>query len=120
MIVPTRRAANGAQVLALPKGHPDGPRPRGRALREVREETGVEADASVEKLGDVRYWYQRDGAADHQDRGVLPARLRLRRARRPRARGRGARWIALDGGGPALTYKGERDRPPPCRAPGSG
>jgi 8-oxo-dGTP pyrophosphatase MutT (NUDIX family) len=48
-------------VLALPKGHPDGDEtPEQAATREVREETGLEADL-LEKLGDVRYWYQRGG-----------------------------------------------------------
>jgi 8-oxo-dGTP pyrophosphatase MutT (NUDIX family) len=61
VIVPTRRAADGSKVLALPKGHPDGDEDAAAAaLREVREEAGVEARV-VEKLGDVRYWYQRDG-----------------------------------------------------------
>src|ERR671932_1559484 len=61
VIVPTRRAAGGRQVLALPKGHPDGSESAAdAAAREVREEAGVSGDL-VEKLGDVRYWYQRSG-----------------------------------------------------------
>jgi len=61
VIVPTRRAANGSRVLALPKGHPDGAESAAEAaLREVREETGVEAEL-IESLGQVRYWYQRGG-----------------------------------------------------------
>jgi 8-oxo-dGTP pyrophosphatase MutT (NUDIX family) len=61
VIVPTRRAADGRKVLALPKGHPDaGESPEEAALREVREEAGVQARV-VEPLGDVRYWYQRQG-----------------------------------------------------------
>ena len=61
VIVPTRRAADGSKVLALPKGHPDGEEsPVQAALREVREEAGVEAEV-VESLGEVRYWYQRGG-----------------------------------------------------------
>ena len=61
VIVPTRRAADGSKVLALPKGHPDGDETaEDAALREVREETGVDAEV-VETLGDVRYWYQRGG-----------------------------------------------------------
>ncbi len=61
VIVPTRRAASGAKVLALPKGHVDpGETPIEAATREVREEAGVEADL-VEELGQVRYWYQRSG-----------------------------------------------------------
>ena len=109
VIVPTRRPANGAQVLALPKGHPEnGETPADAALREVREEAGVEATVR-EKLGDVRYWYQRDGRriaktvafflldyvsgepADH-DHEVEHAR-----------------WIALEEAALSLSYKGERD-----------
>jgi 8-oxo-dGTP pyrophosphatase MutT (NUDIX family) len=66
VIVPTRRAADGRRVLALPKGHPDGDETaQDAALREVREEAGVEARA-VEKLGDVRYFYQRDGGGSRR------------------------------------------------------
>lgn len=61
VIVPTRRAADGSRVLALPKGHPDGSEtPLQAALREVREEAGVEAEL-VGSLGEVHYWYQRSG-----------------------------------------------------------
>jgi 8-oxo-dGTP pyrophosphatase MutT (NUDIX family) len=61
VIVPTRPAADGSKVLALPKGHPEeGESPVDAALREVREEAGVDARL-VEPLGDVRYWYTRDG-----------------------------------------------------------
>ena len=109
VIVPTRRAADGSKVLALPKGHPeDGESAADAALREVREEAGVEARL-VEKLGDVRYWYTRDGrriakhvsfflleyvsgeVADH-DREVEDAR-----------------WLALEDAARERTYKGERD-----------
>src|SRR5512142_1341109 len=61
VIVPTRRGAQGQRVLALPKGHVDpGETPDQTALREVREETGVDAELA-EKLGEVRYFYQRGG-----------------------------------------------------------
>ena len=47
LIVPTRRAANGARVVALPKGHLDGDETEEQAAaREVREEGGVDADLS--------------------------------------------------------------------------
>ncbi len=60
-IVPTRRAADGSRVLALPKGHVDaGETPVEAAGREVREETGVLAEP-VTELGETRYWYRRDG-----------------------------------------------------------
>jgi 8-oxo-dGTP pyrophosphatase MutT (NUDIX family) len=61
VIVPTRRAFDGSRVLALPKGHIDpGETPLTAAEREVREETGIEAEP-VRELGEARYWYRRDG-----------------------------------------------------------
>jgi 8-oxo-dGTP pyrophosphatase MutT (NUDIX family) len=61
VIVPTRRAADGSRVLALPKGHVDpGETPLQAAEREVREETGVVAEPVCE-LGQARYWYRREG-----------------------------------------------------------
>jgi len=61
VIVPTRRAADGSRVLALPKGHVDpGETPVQAAQREVREETGVLAEP-VRELGATRYWYRRGG-----------------------------------------------------------
>jgi len=109
VIVPTRRAAKGRKVLALPKGHPDGGESAAdAALREVREETGVEA-RMVEKLGDVRYWYMRggrriskivsfflfdyvSGELDDHDHEVEHAE-----------------WMALGEAARRLTYQGERD-----------
>ena len=61
VVVPTRRAADGSKVLALPKGHLDGNETDEQAAtREVREEGGVEVDL-VESLGDVSYHYRREG-----------------------------------------------------------
>ena len=61
VIVPTRRAADGSRVLALPKGHVDpGETPIQAATREVREETGIVAEP-VRELGESRYWYRREG-----------------------------------------------------------
>jgi 8-oxo-dGTP pyrophosphatase MutT (NUDIX family) len=60
-IVPTRRAADGKSVLALPKGHVDaGESSLEAAIREDREEAGVAVE-HVADLGQVRYWYTRGG-----------------------------------------------------------
>ena len=109
VIVPTRRAADGSRVLALPKGHPDGRESSAEAaLREVREEAGVQAEV-VDSLGEVRYWYQRGGrriakvveffllsyvsgdVGDHDDEVEH------------------ARWVPAAEAAETLTYAGERD-----------
>jgi 8-oxo-dGTP pyrophosphatase MutT (NUDIX family) len=60
-IVPVKRASDGARVLALPKGHFDrGETAVQAAQREVREETGVEAEP-LRELGEARYCYRRGG-----------------------------------------------------------
>jgi 8-oxo-dGTP pyrophosphatase MutT (NUDIX family) len=61
VIVPARRGSHGDKVLALPKGHPDGDESElDAAIREVHEETGVEAEP-IEKLGETSYTYERKG-----------------------------------------------------------
>ena len=109
VIVPTRLAANGAKVLALPKGHPeDGESPGEAALREVREEAGVVARL-VEPLGDVRYWYTREGQRiakvvsffllDYVSGEVDDHDLEVEHAR----------WMPLEQAARELTYEGERE-----------
>jgi 8-oxo-dGTP pyrophosphatase MutT (NUDIX family) len=109
VIVPTRRAADGSRVLALPKGHLDeGETVVQAATREVREETGMVVEP-MQELGEVRYWYVRDrrrvaksvhfflfrllggDLADHDDE-VLEAR-----------------WMGLSEAQKALSYAGERE-----------
>src|SRR5271155_222841 len=109
VIVPTRRAPDGSRVLALPKGHVDpGENTLQAAEREVREETGVSVEL-VGELGEVRYWYRRDGRTipksvtfylfnylsgdtdDHDDEVEE------------------ARWIDLEEARSALTHAAERE-----------
>jgi 8-oxo-dGTP pyrophosphatase MutT (NUDIX family) len=109
VIVPTRRAADGSRVLALPKGHPEaGESPAQAALREVREEAGIEARV-VEELGDIRYWYMRGGA-----RIAKVVRFFLLRYVRGEVTDHDvevedARWLALEDAARELTYQGERE-----------
>ena len=53
-------------VVALPKGNVDaGEKPAETALREVHEETGLEASL-ITKLGDVKYVYVRKWAGNQK------------------------------------------------------
>jgi 8-oxo-dGTP pyrophosphatase MutT (NUDIX family) len=99
---------------ALPKGNLDpGERPEETALREVREETGVEGRL-VEKLGDVKYTYTRRGGvrvfkivsfyllrAGRGRLGEIDERMRIEVAE--------ARWLPLDEAPKLLAYGGERE-----------
>jgi 8-oxo-dGTP pyrophosphatase MutT (NUDIX family) len=97
------------QVLALPKGHPEeGESAQDAALREVREETGLEA-TPVEKLGDIRYWYARDG-----DRVLKIVSFFLLRYRSGRLEDHDheveeALWIPLEEAPARLAYRGEKE-----------
>ena len=109
VIVPTRRAASGAKVLALPKGHVDpGETPVQAATREVREEAGVEADL-VEELGQVRYWYQRSGMKIAKVVTFFLFEYRSGNIEDHDAEVEEARWIPLEEAARTLSYKGERE-----------
>ena len=109
VIVPTRRAASGAKVLALPKGHVDpGETPIQAAVREVREEAGVEADL-VEELGQVRYWYQRSGMKIAKVVTFFLFEYRSGSIEDHDAEVEVARWIPLEEAARTLSYKGERE-----------
>ena len=92
VIVPTRRAADGAKVLALPKGHPDAGETAGagRAARGARG-GGVEAELVEQArrrplLVPARRPADRQGRRRSSSSTTSPATLE-----RPRPRGRGAR-----------------------------
>jgi 8-oxo-dGTP pyrophosphatase MutT (NUDIX family) len=101
-------------VWALPKGNIDpGESPAETAVREVREETGVES-RPVEKLGDVRYVYTRRGGfrvfkvvsffllrAGRGRIGEIDESMRIEVAE--------ARWLPLDEAPRLLAYGGERE-----------
>jgi 8-oxo-dGTP pyrophosphatase MutT (NUDIX family) len=109
VIVPTRRAADGSKVLALPKGHPDGDEsPQDAALREVREETGVDAEV-VAALGDVRYFYQRGGRRIAKVVSFFLLRYTGGSLDDHDGEVEHARWMPLADAAQELSYPGERD-----------
>jgi len=109
VIVPTRRAADGSKVLALPKGHPDGGESAlDAALREVREETGVVAEL-VESLGQVRYWYQRDGRRISKVVEFFLLRYVEGDLADHDHEVEDARWVPAEEAARTLSYAGERD-----------
>ena len=109
VIVPTRRAADGTRVLALPKGHLDGNETDEQAAtREVREEGGVEVEL-LDSLGDVRYHYRREGR-------LIAKRVRFFlfefRSGSPADHDQeieDARWLPMEQAIRELTYPGERE-----------
>jgi 8-oxo-dGTP pyrophosphatase MutT (NUDIX family) len=109
VIVPTRRAADGSRVLALPKGHPEpGESTAEAALREVREEAGVEARL-VEKLGDVRYWYMRAGQRIAKVVSFFLLEYVAGEVDDHDLEVEHARWLSLEDAARELTYPGERE-----------
>lgn len=108
-----RPAGRPEGLWALPKGHVDpGEEPEAAALREVAEETGARGEA-IEKLGDVKYFYVRDGARIFKivsffllrytggELGDVPEAFRHEVA--------DTRWMPLEDAPRLLAYRGERD-----------
>src|SRR5205823_14949766 len=105
------------RVWALPKGRIDqGETAADTAVREVREETGVEGRL-VEKLGDVRYVYTASWEEAKGERIFKVVSFFLLRAGRGRIgeideamriEVAEARWLPLEEAPRLLTYGGER------------
>lgn len=114
MVAAIRPRGKPEGVWALPKGNIDpGETAAETAVREVREETGVEGRL-VEKLGDVRYVYTRRGGvrvfkivsfflcrAGRGRIGDIEEEMRIEVA--------DARWLPLEEAPRLLAYGGERE-----------
>ena len=111
------RPRGKTRVWALPKGHIDeGESAAETAIREVREETGVEGRL-VEKLGDIRYVYTANWEGRRGERIFKVVSFFLLRAGRGRIgeidesmriEVAEARWLPLDEAPRLLSYDGER------------
>jgi len=113
MLAAIRPGGKPAGVWALPKGLvAPGEKPEDTALREVAEETGVEA-TPVEKLGDVRYVYTWAGERVFKVVSFFLFRYRAGRLGNIPPEHvhevAEARWLPLDEAPKLLAYKGERE-----------
>jgi 8-oxo-dGTP pyrophosphatase MutT (NUDIX family) len=96
-------------ILALPKGHPEkGESSQDAALREVREETGLDA-TPVEKLGDIRYRYARDGDRVLKVVSFFLFRYRSGRLEDHDHEAEEALWIPLEEASERLAYRSEKE-----------
>jgi 8-oxo-dGTP pyrophosphatase MutT (NUDIX family) len=113
MLAAIQPAGRKPPVWALPKGIiAPGEKPEEAALREVAEETGIEARLET-KLGDIRYVYT--WAGERVFKVVSFYLLRYRRGRlgeiapEQKVEVAEARWFPLEGAPRVLAYKGERE-----------
>src|SRR4051794_33018361 len=110
VIVPRKPGPHGQRTLALPKGHPDkGETLEQAATREVREETGIEADIR-DRLGEVSYTYRRRNGRTRPKRVTFYLfDYRSGDTAEHDHEVEEALWMPLEQARTALTFPGERE-----------
>ena len=100
--------AGRSEVRTLPKGGAKaGESEEATALREVREETGVQARV-VERLGKVEYWYRRGGRRIFKTVGFYLCDYVSGDTADHDHEVDDARWMPLERARTELSYPGER------------
>jgi len=113
LLAARRHPQSGALAWTIPKGHVEpGESTEAAAVREVREETGIEAVVET-ALGDVTYWYARRDEHGEPLRVFKRVRFFLMRALGGRFRDRdhemdAVRWFAFDAAETLAAYDNER------------
>ena len=98
----------GTRVTGLPKGGADpGETPEQTAAREVREETGTTVEVD-ERLGEVSYWYRRNGRRIHKTVHFFLCHYVSGDTADHDHEVDDARWIPLRDADRRLTYPAER------------
>jgi 8-oxo-dGTP pyrophosphatase MutT (NUDIX family) len=109
VVVPVKRDASRRRVLVLPKGHLDpGETDEVAAIREVGEETGVQAEL-IDKLGEVEYTYERHGRRRAKRVAFYLFEYRSGSLEDHDHEIETARWMPLEKAAEELTYPGERE-----------
>jgi mutator protein MutT len=106
-----RRNRAGRLEWCLPKGHLEvGETPEQAAVREVAEETGIEAEI-IQSLGTIDYWFTGDDRRVHKvvHHFLLEARnAEITPANDPDQEAEEARWIPVTSLGQELAFPNER------------